>query len=147
MIGTGDAEYVRMVFDYADKLGVRNRVVWQERMEQKYLSNVYSLADFFLLPTEYEIFGMVLLEAMYYKTVVLTTRNGGSSTIMQEGINGYVVEDKNVIAWSEKIIETYHDKNNMQEIKDNASKTVAVHYTWDALADKFLEQYLKKLSS
>ena len=64
-------------------------------MEQKYLSDVYNLADFFLLPTKYEIFGMVLLEAMYYKTVVLTTDNGGSSTLIDNGRNGYILQDEN----------------------------------------------------
>ena len=37
------------------------------------MKGVYQQADLFLLPTEYEIFGMVLLEAMFFRRVVLTT--------------------------------------------------------------------------
>ena len=94
MIGTGDPEYIKKAFLYMENAGVRDKVIWQEKMEQKYLSCIYQHADFFLLPTEYEIFGMVLLEAMYYGNIVLTTRNGGSSTLIEHEENGFVFEKK-----------------------------------------------------
>ena len=72
-------------------------------MEQKYLAGVYGLADIFLLPTEYEIFGMVLLEAMYYHSVVLTTLNGGSSTLIDNGKNGFVLTLNNANDWADCI--------------------------------------------
>lgn len=90
-------------------------------MEQKYLSGVYNLADFFLLPTEYEIFGMVLLEAMYYKTVVLTTDNGGSSTLIDNGRNGYILKDKKA---SELVI-YYMIKNSL--LKEDFLYSVLKH--------------------
>lgn len=83
MIGTGTKDYVEEIWNKAKKMGIFEKIVHQDKIEQKYLSNIYELSDVFLLPTEYEIFGMVLLEAMYYKNIVLTTRNGGSTTIIQ----------------------------------------------------------------
>ena len=141
VIGTGDEDYVKMVFDYAQELGIRDDIVWQERMEQKYLSEVYQLADFFLLATHYEIFGMVLLEAMYYRTVVLTTKNGGSSTLIDNEKSGYIIELKNKETWADIIVETYSDRMRMEQIQDNASKTIKENFTWDKLVDTFLEQY------
>ena len=38
MIGTGEKEYLKMVWKYADRLNVTDGIVWQERMEQKYRS-------------------------------------------------------------------------------------------------------------
>lgn len=139
MIGTGDKEYVDKCRSCAQELGIMDSIVYQEKMEQKYLSEVYGLADFFLLPTEYEIFGMVLLEAMYYKTVVLTTNNGGSSTLIDNHVNGYIMDNMDAKTWAEKICGLTGEKINA--IKEAAHDTIANQYTWDKLADLFLERY------
>ena len=139
MIGTGDKEYIDKCWSYATSLGIQDDIVYQEKMEQKYLSGVYRLADFFLLPTEYEIFGMVLLEAMYYKTVVLTTNNGGSSTLIDNGRNGYVLENMKASEWAKIVSETSIEEINA--MKNAAHDTIDNHYTWDTLADLFMESY------
>lgn len=145
MIGTGDSEYLKQALTYMENLGIRDRIVWQEKMEQKYLSEVYREADFFLLPTEYEIFGMVLLEAMYYGNIVLTTCNGGSSTLISSGINGFILNNKDAEEWANCIIQTYGNKTQMKQIQKNATSEISEHFTWDALANKFIKQYEKKL--
>ena len=141
LIGSGDPAYLQSVFDYIDTLNIRENVVWQERMEQRFLSKVYSCADFFILPAEYEIFGMVLLEAMYYRTIVLTTLNGGSGTLIQNAQNGYVFKTKDINTWVERLLKTAENQTAMQEIKDAAYKTVAELFTWDCLAQRFICQY------
>lgn len=141
IVGNGEADYVKSSFEYANRLGIREEITWQEKMEQKYLSNVYKMADFFLLPTEYEIFGMVLLEAMYYKTIVLTTRNGGSSTLIENGKNGLIIEEKNASQWASELINIFNDKELMKEIKKAASVKIEQGFTWDCLAENFIKQY------
>lgn len=141
MVGSGNKNYMDKCFTYIEKVGLKNKIFWQEKIEQKYLHKIYSCADIFLLPTEYEIFGMVLLEAMYFKTVVLTTRNGGSSTLIQSGENGFIIESKNSRLWADIIRKLYNEKQEMKRIKDSAFETISRNYTWDALADKFLTCY------
>lgn len=141
MIGTGEKEYVQSCFSYINELGLKDKVVWQEKMEQKFLSEIYQMADFFVLPTEYEIFGMVLLEAMYYKTVVLTTQNGGSSTVMHNGKDGYVIQTKDPRKWANVITDTYKDKGKMKMIQNNAHEEIKKKYTWDMVSERFLNQY------
>lgn len=141
IVGTGEADYVMNAFEYAAQLGIREQIVWQERMEQKYLSNIYRLADFFLLPTKYEIFGMVLLEAMYYKTVVLTTRNGGSSTLIKNEENGFIFYEEDAEKWASCIININKNKHRMHDIEVEASRKVEKEFTWDSLAVDFIKQY------
>ena len=145
MIGAGEKEYVQSCFSYINELGLKDKVIWQEKMEQKFLSGIYQMADFFVLPTEYEIFGMVLLEAMYYKTVVLTTQNGGSSTVMCNGKNGYVLQTKDPRQWANVITETYKDKGKMKMIQNNAHEVIGKKYTWDMVSERFLIQYNRLL--
>lgn len=143
MIGTGEKEYVETCWKHADELGIREHIVYQERMEQKYLSQIYELADFFILPTEYEIFGMVLLETMYYRTVVLTTNNGGSSTLIDNKYNGYIMDTLNSQKWADCIDEVFLNKIKMVEIRDAASKKIDEEFMWDKLAKHFISQYRK----
>ena len=144
MIGTGEPDYLKMSFGYMEQAGVRDKFIWQERMEQKFLSVIYMQADFFLLPTEYEIFGMVLLEAMYYGAVVLTTRNGGSSTLIKNGVNGFIIR-KDVDKWSDCISRIDSDKR--KRISNYASQTISENYTWNSLANTFIAQYMNRLKS
>lgn len=141
MIGTGDKDYIDDCWNYAENKNIKRRIVYQEKMEQKYLAGVYNLADIFLLPTEYEIFGMVLLEAMYYHSVVLTTLNGGSSTLIDNGKNGFILTLDNPNEWADCIERISRDKNAAINICDLASYKIREGFTWDKLADRFIEQY------
>ena len=96
-----------------------------------------------MLPTKYEIFGMVLLEAMYYKSVVLTTKNGGSNMLIKNYENGYLFDEFNAKEWADLILKTYSDKANLDKIKSNAHNFIKKNYTWDKLINKFEEQYKK----
>ena len=110
-------------------------------MEQKYLSRIYELAYIFLLPTEHEIFGMILLEAMYYLTVVLTTDNGGFSTLIENEKNGCIIDELDDSVWADKILSIIENKSQVDVMRDNAHNTIANMYTWNHLADLFISSY------
>ncbi len=144
LIGKGKPEYVSMCMKKIEELNIKDKVIYKESLEQKYMPAVYQACDAFLLPTRYEIFGMVLLEAMYYGLPVFTTYNGGSSTLMTED-NGIVIENLDADEWSKKIVEVLEDEMLCKRIGNVAHKTIEENYTWDALADKFLMVYKERL--
>ena len=147
MIGTGEQDLLKTYFAHASELGIKEKITWQEKMPQKYLSSIYSAADFFLLPTEYEIFGMVLLEAMFYHNVVVTNQNGGSSTIVDNGENGIIMDRLDSKDWADKILSIYNDKVRMNRIKENASNKIRNDFTWDALSSEFIGQYVDRMEN
>lgn len=142
IIGNGNEEYVSSSFDYAEKLGVYDDIYWIPSMQQKYLKYAYDYTDIFLLPTHYEIFGMVLLEAMYFGTPVITTNNGGSQMLIDNGRDGIVIDEFDAGLWCDAIIK---NKGN-NEMSRLSSKKIKEHFTWDSLADTFINTYEKKLS-
>lgn len=73
------------------------------RIEQRYLSRVYQACTAFLFPSTYEIFGMVLMEAMYFGLPVISCENGGSTMLIKNGINGFVQNELNAEKWAEKL--------------------------------------------
>lgn len=144
LVGNGKPEYLDLCKQEIKKLGLEDNVVWEKQLEQRFMPDLYKACDAFLLPTRYEIFGMVLLEAMYYGLPVFTTYNGGSSTLMNED-NGIIIKELNEKNWCDSIVSVLSEDVLLKRISENAHKTVAEKYTWDALADKFIEVYKQRL--
>lgn len=144
LVGDGEREYIRECFEFADELGISSRLIWSKKLEQKYLSYLYKTCDLFLLPTSYEIFGMVLLEAMYYSLPVITTQNGGSDTLIQSGINGIVLE-LDIQNWGNEVIRLFQNRKETKNLGEMAHKTILENYTWDKLSLFFLDAYKEKL--
>lgn len=137
VIGTGDSDYKKTAFDHARNIGVIDSVYYIDKLEQNYLSLVYDRCDIFLLPTHYEIFGMVLLEAMFFGKIVVTTENGGSDMLISNGDDGIVIKEFDVNKWVNAIIENKDDSR----IGKNAAIKIKDRFIWDCLADKFIEIY------
>lgn len=141
IIGSGEQEYTENVWKRVDELGLQNYIRYEERLEQKYLSAIYNEADFFILPTEYEIFGMVLLEAMNYETVCVTNTNGGSSTLIKNGENGLIIDEMVPERWADAIVDLINNQERTKSIKAIARKTIQESFTWDRIAKVFVSIY------
>lgn len=144
LVGKGSHEYIAKCNQKIEQLNLQDKVYYCEQVEQKFLKSIYELSDLFLLPTSYEIFGMVLLEAMYFSLPVLTTYNGGSSTLINLE-NGIVIEKLDKNEWAEKIKALLLDSERCAKIGENAHKTIIQGYTWDVLADRILKIYQQRL--
>ena len=147
LIGKGDKEYTEACWKKIDELKLRDKIFYCPQLDQKLVPEIYRCCDLFILPTRYEIFGMVLLEAMYYGLPVLTTYHGGSSTLIQDGKNGFILDQMNSDLWAKKISSILADPLLLSETARQASDTIVRGYTWDTLAPRFLELYQKRLET
>ncbi len=112
-----------------------------ESASQQELIPVYDRADVFLFPTRYDIFGMVLLEAMDHGCVVLSTENGGSSTLIQNGENGRILPEDAIGLWTEAIRELMENPDLRKEMGRCARQTVEDSYLWERRVDAFIACY------
>lgn len=140
IIGNGKQKYKEKCFKYAKKMGVYDKIIYREKVEQEMIKGIYKCSDVFVLPTEYEIFGMVILEAMYLGIPVVTTLNGGSSTIIENKING-VICNLDVSKWNFEINKLLNDNEYWKKISENASNKIKKQYIWECLCNKFIENY------
>lgn len=141
LIGSGDKEYKERFLKSIEPELAQENIIYKEKATQKELAEYYKLADLFIFTSNYEIFGMVLLEAMYFGIPVISSVNGGSTTLINNGYNGYILEQFDEKKWVECILSVMKDKEERKSLSMHAKETIWLHYTWDALADKFLDAY------
>lgn len=141
IVGNGEPDYKKRIWEYANSIGISDNIVYKEKLEQNKLSKIYERCDFLLLPTRYEIFGMVLLEAMYFKCIAITTHNGGSEMLISNNKDGIIIEAESAKQWADVIEYYLSHKQEMEAMKQAASRKIRMNYTWDALAPSFIEAY------
>lgn len=142
---TKSQQYAKAFWTKVQKLGLSNQIIYKESIQQKQIASIYNNSDIFLFPTHYDIFGMVLLEAMFFKKTVLSTVNGGSDMLIHNGDNGYIIDNLNVDDWANKILSIFENKAELERIGNNANKTITDFFTWDKLVKKFVSIYKTKL--
>lgn len=88
VLGDGPIARFRRI---AHRLGIAEQVIFLGRRSD--IQRFYSAGDLFVLPTAYEPFPNVNLEAMACGLPVLTTRTAGGVDIVEENVNGYLIAD------------------------------------------------------
>lgn len=143
IVGKGEKQYVDECFDIMEKLGIREKVFYYPSLKQSELAELYTASDLFLLPSKYEIFGMVLLEALYFGLPVVSSYNGGSATLMSNTDVGIVEFDFNVEKWSGDVVRLLNNKKDRERMANNASVLINNEFMWDSIAKKMLNEYQK----
>lgn len=141
MVGNGEATYKEKVFEFIKSNDLEKYVVYKEKIEQMYLPYIYKNSEIFLLPTSFEIWGMVLMEAMLCNCPVVTTFNGGSSSLIKNGYNGMIIEELDVEKWVNTIANTKYDDLTLKEYNE---KVIEEKCDWTRIADRMLEAFMEK---
>ena len=141
LVGKGDSAYIQKCRDIVPE-SLRKDVIWCPFIKNAQLQYVYKSACAFLLPSVQEIFGMVLLEAMYFGLPVVSSHSAGAGTLIQNNRNGLIVEQFSADEWTAAIQKLLEDREFAQNLGNEAKKTIIKDFMWDSIADKMLE-YVK----
>lgn len=98
VVGSGDR---RSYGRWTRKRGLEQHVLFLGSTGE--VEKLYAASDLFVLPTLYDAFSNVCLEAMACGTPVITSRNNGASELIRDGEEGYVLERHEVGELVEKI--------------------------------------------
>lgn len=83
-----------------------------------------------------EIFGMTILEAMYYGAPVVAHKAPGPDEIIEDGISGYLCDFDDIDRWVEKILNAIE---NRDKISAGGRNRIRKSFMWDIIANGFLE--------
>jgi len=117
-------------------LGLSHKVLFTGFVDDETLRKLQKCADVSVVPSLFEPFGIVALEAMAAKSPVVVSDTGGLSEIVEHGVTGVKVYVNNPesLAWG--ITKVLLDENYANLIRTNAYKKVQEKYDWNKIAQQ-----------
>jgi D-inositol-3-phosphate glycosyltransferase len=128
-----------------DDLAVGQTVVFLGKRDQDKLPYYYSAATLVVMPSHYESFGMVALEAMACGTPVIASEVGGLAYLVKDGETGFTIPDGEPEELCEKISWLLNDPHLQQTMSQRAVE-YAQDYAWEKIAAQIVEVYKSLLS-
>jgi D-inositol-3-phosphate glycosyltransferase len=140
-----DSEMARLK-DLCHEHGLDDLVTFLGKRDQDTLPYYYSAAEAVVLPSHYESFGMVALEAMACGTPVVASQVGGLAFLVQDGVTGYTVPSTDVEALADRLEKLIKDRDLRTRLGDQAAAS-AQEYSWDIIAENILSQYQEVIAA
>lgn len=121
MIGNGPLR--RYLERLGEKLGVLRNIIFVGWVPPLQIPLFYAACDIFVLPSLSEGFGIATIEAMATGKPVIGTSVGGTLDIIEDGVNGYLVEPKNPVDLADKVIILLSD-DERREVMARVSRRI-----------------------
>ena len=102
---------------------------------------VFHQAQVFVLPSYYEGLPMVILEAMASGLPVVATSVGGIPEVVEEGVNGYLIQPGDVDALVQRILLLLKDRRLREEIGDHNIQKIKTHFDMDVIIPQLAALY------
>jgi N-acetyl-alpha-D-glucosaminyl L-malate synthase BshA len=120
LLMVGDGPERPVAEDLARQFGIEFDVRFLGKQEQ--MEEILAVSDIFLLPSEYESFGLAALEAMAASAVVISSDAGGLAEVNIDGVTGYTAPVGDVKTMSDKAIALLQDEEKLKSFKKQALK-------------------------
>lgn len=121
-------------------LGLADRVRFVGAVPQAALPQYYSAAHVCVVPSYYESFGLVAVEALACGTPVVAARVGGLPKVVKHGLNGLLVSERSAVAFAEAIASLYEDDAWRAALSEGARDSIQ-HLVWSAIAQRVSDLY------
>ncbi|MDF1698804.1 MAG: glycosyltransferase family 1 protein [Saprospiraceae bacterium] len=109
------------------------------------LAILYASVDVFVFPSVSETYGNVVVEAMASGCPCVIARGGGSQSLVQHGVTGYLCEPNNAAEYMDRAEELIHSDELRTNIIENGLKYTK-NLDWDVLADTYFND-VKRLAN
>jgi D-inositol-3-phosphate glycosyltransferase len=130
----GEAELERLR-TLVQAFGLKDRVHLLPPQPHELLSTFYRAADVVLVPSRSESFGLVALEAGACGTPVVASAVGGLTTLVDDGVTGFLVETRDAAAFADAAASILGNPVLAAAMGDAAARRAA-RYTWPATAGR-----------
>ncbi len=128
-----------------DDLAMGQTVVFLGKRAQDTLPYYYSAADVLVMPSFYESFGMVALEAMACGTPVIASQVGGLAFLVRDGGTGFTVPEGDPSALCDKLTLLLSDSDLRAKMGASAEQ-YAQDYRWENIAGQVAQVYEQVLT-
>lgn len=109
--------------------------------DEKQLALYYSAADLFIYPSQAEVFGLVIAEAMACETPVIAFNNSAIPELVNHMETGYLAENKNVGDFINGVKTLLEDENLNKRAGISGREVVIEKFTLDRMIDQYIQLY------
>jgi D-inositol-3-phosphate glycosyltransferase len=135
-----EAQELRRLQTLSEKLGLAAHVRFINAQPQHILARYYAAADVFVMPSHYESFGMVVLEAMACGTPVVASQVGGLTSTVVSGETGFLVPQGDGQAFAQAILRLLAS-TALHDACAEASLKRAQTFTWPYIVARTAKLY------
>jgi glycosyltransferase involved in cell wall biosynthesis len=144
--GKGQSNEMNKLVTHAQRLGVKDNIIFTGYFPDKKLPKLYQAADVFAFSTFYEHHPFAVLEALSTGLPVVTTNVGGIPETISDGKDGFMCQPFNPKQFSDRILYLLEHPAAAQEMAFQARKTIEERFDWRIIVKKVLAVYNEVLS-
>lgn len=139
-----ETEYLKELKSIVSQLDneIKSKIHFLISITEQEKINLYHAIDVLVLPSVNESFGMVFLEAWACKKPVIGTAIGAISSVIENEVDGLLMQPHNAKDLSSKIIYLANNKLLRDKMGNNGYQKVLQNYTWEIVTQKFRNTYL-----
>ena len=109
------------------------------------VKSLYQVADVFVVPSLYEPFGIVALEAMASRAPIVVSEVGGLIEIVEHDRTGVLVYPNNHVSLAWGILRILEDEDYSQWIRRTGYNETVTKYNWNTIAEQTKKVYMRIL--
>lgn len=123
--------YVAYIENLIRASGLQERISLNGAVQGQLLADLYGQHDLMVLPSAYESFGIVYVEAQQFGLPVIGTTAGAAKEIIRQGENGYLLEPADADDLAERLRTLQQDRQLLQAMSENALAAYPAYAGWD----------------
>lgn len=143
--GHSDGKERDRIENIVKELGLSDRTTFTGRLEHDELSVYYAAADVCVVPSHYEPFGLVAIEAMASRTPVVASEVGGLKYTVVPEETGLLAPPKDEAAFAKAIERIISNPEWREKLGKQARSRVESQFSWDGVANRLDRLYLSQL--
>ncbi|SEN28870.1 N-acetyl-alpha-D-glucosaminyl L-malate synthase BshA [Lihuaxuella thermophila] len=135
----GEGPEMPKIIEQVEKLGIASKVIFLGKQDE--VSQLISLADLLLLPSEKESFGLVALEAMACGVPVIASNTGGLPEVVEHGRTGFLADVGAVEEMAGYAVRLLKDEALHQSFVRAGIERVRQHFSGEQIAKQYEDLY------
>jgi 1,2-diacylglycerol 3-alpha-glucosyltransferase len=132
LAAVGDGELAQQFARGIEERGLADAVTYLSSVYNRQMWKYYCASDVMVNLNAGEIYGMAILEAMYYECPVVARRAPGPEFIITDGVDGFVCEEEEL---AEQITALCENEALRARLGQQAHRTISEHFLWSTTAE------------
>ncbi|MGF1589342.1 MAG: glycosyltransferase family 4 protein [Pleurocapsa sp.] len=144
--GRKDGKERERIEGIVNELGLQDITTFPGLVQHQDLIYYYAAADVCVVPSHYEPFGLVAIEAMASGTPVVASQVGGLKYTVVDEVTGLLAPPQEEQAFASAINQILSNPSWCEQLGKNARERVESKFSWDGVASQLDQQYLSELN-